>query len=236
VKGFLTEIRDVLPGAGLTSADVEHAFAGLYPLTESEIRPDVYQGTGSYQIVDHGRLGHLDGIVSVLGAKYTTARRVAELAADLIVARLGSSARPCQTSTTPVVGGEIDDMTGFTETARSRHMTSIGDETVDHLVTHYGTEIDAVLACRGEDLHPTSRLTPNRECLEAEVAFAVEHEMAVRLDDVVLRRTGLGTIGHPGTAALERCASIMATRLAWSPAHARDEVARVEAMLRSWST
>jgi glycerol-3-phosphate dehydrogenase len=50
--------------------------------------------------------------------------------------------------------------------------------------------------------------------------------MAVHLDDVVFRRTGLGTVGHPGDACLRRSAEIMGDLLGWSSARRADEVAR----------
>ena len=68
------------------------------------------------------------------------------------------------------------------------------------------------------------------------MAFAVRQEMAVHLDDVILRRTGLGTIGHPGRVCLERCAAIMAGELAWSPARIQEEIARVDRVLGSWTS
>jgi glycerol-3-phosphate dehydrogenase len=45
---------------------------------------------------------------------------------------------------------------------------------------------------------------------------AVREEMAQKLTDVVFRRTGLGTVGHPGEDALSACASIMGRELGWN--------------------
>jgi len=64
-------------------------------------------------------------------------------------------------------------------------------------------------------------LTPicsDQQTLEIEIEYAVREEMALSLDDVLFRRTGLGTIGHPGDAAVERCAEIMAVHLGWDEA------------------
>ena len=48
-----------------------------------------------------------------------------------------------------------------------------------------------------------------------EVVHAVESEMAITLEDVIYRRTGLGTIGYPGRDCVERCADIMAQLCGW---------------------
>jgi glycerol-3-phosphate dehydrogenase len=55
--------------------------------------------------------------------------------------------------------------------------------------------------------------------------------MAVHLEDVILRRTNLGSGSHPGTLALERAASLMQPLLGWTEAQRRAEVAATEAVL-----
>ena len=92
VDDLLDDVNDALPGAALTRRDVSYAFAGLYPLTAGQLRPDVYQGSGDFQIVDHGTRGDPGGVVSVLGTKFTTARRLAELTTTRLTARLGRPA------------------------------------------------------------------------------------------------------------------------------------------------
>lgn len=234
IADLLGDVTEALPGVGLTRSDVFHAFAGLYPLTARDLRPDVYQGIGDYQIVDHRREG-IQGVVSVLGAKYTTARTLAERATNLVCKRLGRGTIPCRTSWTPLVGGDIDDLTQFTQDAVERYAESMKKCTVEHLVRHYGTEIDAVVAGVSSERQERSlvtQLTPARESIGAEVRFAVEEEMAVALSDVVFRRTGLGTVGDPGESALRHCAEIMKMYLGWSDEHTTEEVQRTQALFK----
>ena len=231
IVDLLSDVNEALPGLGLTRSDVSHAFAGLYPLTARELRPDVYQGTGDYQVIDHGRGGGHDGLVSVLGAKYTTARQLADRATSLVCRRLGRGATPSRTAQTPLVGGEIDDLERFTHEAVTRHAECLAQDRVEHLVHHYGSETDAVVAAGDSDRHRLlTPLSPDRESIGAEVRFAVEEEMAVRLSDVVFRRTGLGTVGDPGIECLRRCAEIMGTCLGWSEERMRDEVHHTQAL------
>ncbi len=230
VRGFLRDLEVALPGAGLTEHDVLHTFAGLYPLTANTIRPEMYQGTGEYQIVDHGRLGHTDRVVSVLGAKYTTARRLAELAVDLVVAKLGLDPRPCRTAETPLVGGDIDDLLSFREQARQRFADRLPSSVVQHLVERYGREIDAVLGSPPDPTNASARLAADRTTVAAEVEFAVREEMAVQLEDVIFRRTGLGTVGHPGRVCLNRCATIMQTTLGWTDAYRAEQISQTTAL------
>jgi glycerol-3-phosphate dehydrogenase len=72
------------------------------------------------------------------------------------------------------------------------------------------------------------RLVPESPVLSGEIAYAVEHADAVHLSDAVLRRTLLGSAGHPGTAALQRAAAIMADELGWDTTRRQRESAILE--------
>jgi glycerol-3-phosphate dehydrogenase len=230
VADLLADVNGALPGATVSNVDVTHTFAGLFPLTAETIRPDVYQMSGHYDVIDHGRLGGPDGVISLLSTKYTTARRLAETAVDLVVAKLGGPSRSSRSAATPLVGGAIEDVAHYTADAQRRYASRLDADTVQHLVGHYGTEIDEVLATTTPGVQPDAKLAPDRKCVEAEVVFAVVGEMAEHLDDVVFRRTGLGTIGHPGIPSLERTARIMAGLLDWTAERARAEVERTEGL------
>ena len=81
----------------------------------------------------------------MLGAKYTTARRLAELSINLVIAKLGLDPRPCQTAWTPLIGGDIEHLPSFREQAQRRFADTVPPDVVQHLVEQYGREIDAVL-------------------------------------------------------------------------------------------
>ncbi len=217
VADLVDDVNRALPSAALDRREVRHAFAGLYPLTARRIDARVYQGTGDYQIVDHERAGRAAGYVSVLGAKFTTARRVAELAMTLVCRKLGRAGAACRTRETPLVGS-VSNARSLQRRLGERCGDSLNGETIASLVRHYGAEADDVLHAAAGDSSLLQRVAACRRTIGAEVVFAVEQEMARQLVDVVFRRTGLGTLGHPGEAALRRCAAIMAPRLGWSEA------------------
>jgi glycerol-3-phosphate dehydrogenase len=68
--------------------------------------------------------------------------------------------------------------------------------------------------------------------LGAEVVHAVRHEMALKLADVVLRRTDLGSASHPGPVAIRAAAALMRKELNWSAEQTDAEVREVEALYR----
>ena len=76
------------------------------------------------------------------------------------------------------------------------------------------------------------RIVPESPVLAAEVRHAVREEMASDLASVVLRRTELGTAGHPGSAVLEACADVMQSELGWSSAHRLEELEGLETFYR----
>jgi glycerol-3-phosphate dehydrogenase len=225
IVDFLEDINQTLPSAQLRLEDVLYAFSGLYPLTAKEIRPDTYQGTGEYQVIDHEQDG-VRGAITALGAKYTTARTVAERATDLLASKLEGAWPACATATTPLAGGEIKDWNGFVEGRRGKYATAFAPEVLDSLACHYGTEIDKVV----EPLltGPTAGKISQEDILAARVRHAVQQEMACSVADVIFRRTGLGTIGHPGRDAIERIAMLMAELLGWDQARVRSEVQEIE--------
>ncbi|MEX2248494.1 MAG: glycerol-3-phosphate dehydrogenase C-terminal domain-containing protein, partial [Parvibaculum sp.] len=66
---------------------------------------------------------------------------------------------------------------------------------------------------------------PNVAEIGAQVVHAVRHEMARHLADVVFRRTGLGTLGHPGPDVISRAAELMARELGWDETALAGEIA-----------
>ena len=113
-----------------------------------------------------------------------------------------------------------------TEVARARGL-SLESDVLGHLQRWYGTEAREVIefsAAQGL-LDP---LTPAAPVIAGEVAYAVDRAQAVRLSDVVLRRTPLGSAGHPGRDALDRASAIMGARLGWDDARRAEEMLLVE--------
>jgi len=229
VSDFLAELNSAYPAGALSRADVKHSFAGLYPLVDKEVKAEVYQGAGQYEIYDHARDG-APGLVTVIGAKYTTARNLARQAIDLVSQQRGGRLSEAKTAETPVAGGGFERLSDLLAAAGREDETGpkLGAEVVEDLVFNYGSDYRDVLARAAGDPESARRIAAERPTIRAMVAHAVEREMALRLTDVVFRRTGLGTIGHPGTAALHECAAIMAKGLGWDARRVALEVAAAE--------
>ncbi len=225
-RELIDEINTALGSDTLSLADVRYAFAGLYPLVDEEIRPSVYQGTGDYRVVNHEETDGVAGLFSVFGAKYTTARLLAERALDLIVVALGKGTVPGRTRQARLASGDVGDLARF-HAEQGRQHPVFAESTVSHLVSSYGTACSAVVALAQSEDGLSDSLCAERNVIAAEAVWAARSEMACHLDDFVFRRSGLGTLGHPGLGALERAASLMGAELGWDPSRRALELEHV---------
>jgi glycerol-3-phosphate dehydrogenase len=231
IRDFVAEINACYPSAALRREDVKFAFGGLRPITEENI------DSGStvsrkYEIYDHARDLRLEGLVSVIGVKYTTCRFLAEKVLDLVFRKMGRSSPRPATESTRLIGGEIDSIGAFTGEAVLKDDGLYGEKAICHLVCNFGTQYRDVLGLAEEDPMLGTFVSGSDEVLKAEVLYAIRNESAQHLDDIVLRRTDLGTLGHPGRAALEDCAELAARELGWDDFIRANELARAEDCFR----
>ncbi|MBI4004256.1 MAG: glycerol-3-phosphate dehydrogenase/oxidase [Candidatus Omnitrophica bacterium] len=229
IRNMIDVTNQAYPPAQLTTDDVAFVHVGLVPAARSAAEPDGVALEPHYQIIDHRRQNGIEGLISVVGVKYTTARDVAAKAVDAVLTRLGRPVHSSRSGETPVHGGAISNVRKFLDDAIDRAPGGLGATVVRHLVRGYGCAYPEVLRWLDEDAALGEPLDGSSEVIKAEVVHAVREEMALTLGDVVFRRTDLGSRGDPGEACLRRCAQIMARELGWGPARAAEEVREVQA-------
>ncbi|MGX9727996.1 MAG: FAD-dependent oxidoreductase [Candidatus Electronema sp. VV] len=227
VDEFLADINETLPDLGLRRDEVYYAYVGIYPLTVRVIDPEKYQAGGDYQLVDHHSSDGVAGLITALGAKYTTARGLAEKTVDMAVRKLGCPAFSCRTAVTPLLEGGMTNLAAFIARKQEQYSALLTKEMAEHLIRYHGTGIDRVMETAAGDAELLKPLSPGVSVCAAEVLHAARKEMAAHLDDVVFRRTGMGTIGCPDEAALNRAAAIMAAELDWDEQRIAAEKAAV---------
>lgn len=217
----------------VSKQDVKYTYAGIYPLID-DVNPGVYQGTGDYQIIDHRDDG-VEGVVTVFGAKFTTARLLAERSLDAIKNRFNTPLKRCATRVAKTVNGDIGDITNFRRERYERYSSAIERDTIDHLINNYGLAIDKVMSIVLADETMAQKLADDRDVIKAEVVHAARHEMVVSLSDFVFRRTGFGTLGNPGRDALVQCGALLAQELSWDEQRMHEEIAQVQCSFQSTS-
>lgn len=221
IEGFLKFINDNLPSATLTRDKVEHFYAGLRPLVDDG-SGDTYDASRRAEIVDHGKDDGVGNLYSAVGGKWTTSRDLAETVVDTLVSRLETKASPCDTATALLPGG----MKQFSEFEKALTQESDNFSGIDHLARLYGARLPEVLALTLKQPELRSTFSPSGD-IGAQILFAMREEMALTLEDVVIRRTGIGQLGKPEDSVLERAAKIMANELHWSEDRRKGEITAI---------
>lgn len=227
IEELVRHVNSIHPAAGIAPEEVVFAHAGLLPLTPGA------GGEGAVEarllkrprVVDAARESGLEGLVSIVGIKYTTGLTVGARAVDLAATKLGR-ARPAPADET--LGGPEPPATPAAP-------AGIDPALASRLSRTYGSaaaEIFRDLAAEGAHAR---RIVKDQPTTAAEVRHAARAEMASTLADVVLRRTPLGTCGHPGPAALTHCAEILGAQLGWDAARREREIGLVEAHFRRFT-
>ena len=216
VKNFLNEINSAHPPLGLTLENILHVTWGFLPVNKEDAKRQQVKLTRDGVLIDHQRKDNLQGLISVLGVKYTTARVVAEKAIDLVVDKLGSTSKKCETHSIPVNGGRIDDFNSFIQQAKKEYSDALDEETIEHLVFTYGSNYKNIVGYTKEQPELAEQIDPNFYVTKAEVVHSIRHEMALTLVDVIQRRTEIGSAGLPSISTLQKCTEIMSGELGWS--------------------
>jgi glycerol-3-phosphate dehydrogenase len=238
---YLLEHVNKLLRVPLDHRDVEGVYAGLRPLLAGKPGRGVGSG-GEGEVAttrvsrEHTVVSPVPGLVLIAGGKLTTYRVMARDAVDLAV-RDWPGVAPSHTERVPLLGAD-----GFLTRTNQRvalsRRSGLEVGRIDHLLGRYGGLVDdllSLLVARPELAEP---LPGAEDYLSAEVVYAVTHEGARHLDDVLARRTRISIETFDrGTVAVTAAADLMAAELGWNRARRDDEVdhylRRVEAERQS---
>ena len=210
----------------LTRDDVVGTYAGLRPL----IAPS--DGSTVKASREHRVTVESNGVVRIGGGKYTTYRVMARDVIDAVLGPAEAKRRPSDTAERRARRRRRHRRPGADRRRAldDPAVREIGPEAAARLVARHGTEAPAVVAL-GAELGLLRPLVPGRPFLEAEVAWAARHELALSLDDVLARRTRLAQeLPDRGAAIAPRVAAILGAELGWGEAR---QALEVEAYLAS---
>jgi len=227
LESFVGEVNEAMPGLGLDPAEVTMWNAGLVPFGDNEDGAVHLRYGKRSHVIDHRATHGIDNLVSLIGVRYTMARADAARAVDLVCSRLEQKFDRCKTRFVPVHGAGFERFESLVEAVCRTLGHGANRDAATALAHNYGSEYRRVLALRAEPGVGDGCLT-GATTFRAEVLHAIREEMAIRLADIVFRRTDLATGGHPGPAALQEAATLAARELGWDERRRRDEIAFVE--------
>ncbi|MCV7057630.1 glycerol-3-phosphate dehydrogenase/oxidase [Mycolicibacterium gilvum] len=176
---FLLDTVNTALDTALRHEDVVGSYAGLRPLIDT--------GTGRTADVsrEHAVTESPSGVISVIGGKLTEYRYMAEDVVDRAVELRGLTAGVCRTRNLPLVGAPSNPVA----TLRSPV------ELPGSLVARFGAEAPNVIA-RASCARPTDPVAEGIDVVRAEFEYAVTHEGALTVDDILDRRTRIGLVAR----------------------------------------
>ena len=196
----------------LTTSDIVSVYAGYRPL----LKPRNANASTAKLSRTHAVLSGDSGLVSVVGGKLTTYRRMAQDVVDVLSKRDGM--KPVHpTMALPLQGGA-----GWpsmrVEIERQGTELGLSAEILQHLEQSYGGETLALLDLLRSDPELATPLIDDLPYMKAEVLYACQSEMAMTPDDVLGRRTSIVLEDRQrGLGVVNEVATLMGQELKWSP-------------------
>ncbi len=203
VNTFLTE--------PISSKDIIGIWAGLRPLVASGSK------SKSSRTADLSRRHHIftspSGLITITGGKLTTYRQMAQDCVDMVVAALGRPKVRCQTKNLALLGAGQVDEDSFSELVTK---LSLSQDVATTLRRRYGSRAIDVLGGCVDNPSLAEPMVVGTPYILGEISYAIKHEMAQTIEDVVARRTRALLINQPGLLeSLEKISQVVANGLGW---------------------
>ena len=195
--------------------NVAYTYAGVRPLSFEEGR-SAPRVSREHKVIAEGPDGRF---LSVTGTKLTCFRSLAEEVGDRVMRALGRR-EESRSAGLSLDGADEDvgkiEARAFMDVSEEMATSGLARETLQVLVDTYGQGYRRVLELAKKLPDGTERLCPSNAEIVAQLHYAVSDELAVSLQDVLLRRTGIGQSPCQGLDCAESIGTRMAELLGWS--------------------
>lgn len=233
----------------LTVDDVTATTVGLRPLIQHAAHTsgaDTYSASRRHELYHHDERG-VRNLWSIGGGKWTTARTTGEQMVEQLLRHelRGTATKPFDSAHigTSTTFAWAQDAAPFLDgVVRASASIALDARTAEHLGRLYGTEYAAIIGLIGTDRRLGARITDEHGCLDvlAQAVYAVTHEGARTLADVIDRRLVLGTLGPVTRATIGLVADTVGPLWGWDETRCRTqadaEFARRTALEQIWRT
>lgn len=209
----------------LTADDVLSVYAGYRPLVKSK-----HGGTANLSRT-HVVVQEANGLVTIVGGKLTTYRRMAQDTVDVLAQRDGLP-RSHPTKQLPLSGSVRWPQARRDIETRARTL-GLAPHSVRHLCFNFGQNVELLLDMIAQDSALGAPLIDDLPYLRAEVVYACRYEMALTLEDVLARRTRIILEDRDrGARIAAEVASLMSRELGWDATRMRTEEEQYVALVR----
>ena len=202
----------------ITREDIVGVYSGLRPLLSGK------SDSTTNLSRNHAVARVAPGLVSVAGGKYTTYRVIGKDAVDLAAKELGFKVAESVTERTPILGADGYHALANQVPALARRY-NLDEKRIEHLLGRYGSLISEVLAPAADDASLLEPIPGAESYIWAEARYAVTHEGALHIDDIVSRRLRVAIeFADRGVAAAQPIAEFVAPLLGWDQSDIEREV------------
>lgn len=196
----------------LTEDDIVSTYAGYRPLVRSR---SSRHSTAKLSRT-HAVLESPSGLVTIVGGKLTTYRRMAQDTVDVLSRRDRRARAPHPTVDLPLQGS-IGWSTWQHKIEARGTTPELDIQILTHLGRSYGSEAGEIVQLVESDASLGERLIDDLPYIRAEVIYACRHEMAITPLDVLARRTSITLVDrHQGLDIVQDVVALMAQELGWS--------------------
>ncbi len=225
---LLLETNKIFPAARLSRDSVKFTYSGVRPLPYNDSKnPGAV--SRNHLLYDHSSDGVVN-MVSLIGGKLTTHRRVGEEMVDWVYKRRKQPSPPCQTRVQPLPGAILPTDPRMAE-ASEAYRDRLSLPTLEHLFTLYGARVFNLLRLIDDAPDLAEPMVVGLPDIKAQVVYAVRSEMAYTLSDICRRRTMLSLQANYGLDALETISQTLQNHCGWSGADCEEAIARYKAMM-----
>ncbi|MDJ0507945.1 MAG: glycerol-3-phosphate dehydrogenase [Crocosphaera sp.] len=209
---LLQETNYIIPNANLRRDDVKFTYSGVRPLPNAQGKK-AGSITRSHILFDHSKEG-VKNLISLIGGKLTTYRKVGEEIVDKVYKKLGKTAPPCPTEAQPLPGAILANDPRIQEAVKD-YQEKIASSSIDHLFKVYGAKALDVLALTKSEPKLGELITSELPDIKAQVVYAVRYEYAQTLVDIARRRTAIAMEANYGLQVLDSLIHILKTYCHW---------------------
>lgn len=214
---LLKELNYYFPKKNFAHDRILYSYSGVRPLPFEPGKKE-RQITRKHIIVDHSlEKEHINNYISIVGGKITTYRSLSEEAVDYICKKLNVTEKS-KTRDYKLFGAKgfvrLDDL--LAKSGQFAKNYKLPKETIEFLIKYYGSRFIEVLEITKEDDELKEPLSSANFDIKAQVVYAIRHEEAKTLEDILIRRTGIGTNITLGLDCVEEVSKIAANILNWN--------------------
>jgi glycerol-3-phosphate dehydrogenase len=226
IEQILSDVNAAYPELAVSADDITFVHLGRLPSWPDNSNNNEPRLLAHGRIIDHGRHSGWEGLWSVVGVKYTTARATAEKVLYRIFGkRFRGSGHRLNAGQPKTISGETvvprlgrssaDLIENYTREARAHLWATFGDRTPE------------VVAWAGDNPSMFAPVPGSDACPQVALNYSIQHESVWYLTDLLLRRSNLGAAAPPPPETVNWAAEQMGHHLNWDQARKQREIDRM---------